>query len=145
MSGAQAPRSRLDLVELGLRGVTAAGLAVDAVIHLQLASRYQLAAPSGIGQGNLFRIEAVAAVLAALYVLARGSSPAYAAALLIAASALGAVLLYRYVNVPALGPIPSMYEPIWFAKKTSTAVAEAVSTIAAVAGVASGWQSDRRR
>ena len=145
MSGHAAPRPRLSLLDVGLRGLTAAGLAVDAVIHLQLASRYQLAAPGGIGQGNLFRIEAVAAVLAALYVLARGSRPAYATALLIAASALGAVLLDRYTNVPALGPSPSMYEPIWFAKKTATAVAEAVSTIAAVAGLARGRQSDSGR
>lgn len=132
-------------VEVGLRGVTAAGLLVDAVIHLQLASRYQLAAPGGIGQGNLFRIEAVAAILGALYVLARGSRPAYAITLLVAASAFGAVVLYRYVNVPALGPIPSMYEPLWFAKKVATAVTEGISTIAALAGLAKRWQSANHR
>ena len=49
----------------------AAGLGVDAVIHLQLAAQYQLAAPGGIGQGNLFRIQAIAAALAALWVLLR--------------------------------------------------------------------------
>ena len=140
-----ARRPRLNLLDVGLRGLTSAGLAVDALIHLKLASRYQLAAPGGIGQGNLFRIEAVAALIAALYVLARGSRPAYATSFLVAASALGAVLLYRYVNVPALGPIPSMYEPLWFAQKTATAVAEAVAALAAIAGLARGWQSDTRR
>jgi hypothetical protein len=144
MSLHPAPRPRLSLLAAGLRGATAAGLALDAVIHLQLASRYQLAAPGGIGQGNLFRVEAAAAILAALYVLLRGSRPAYAAAFVVAASALGAVLLYRYVNVGALGPIPSMYEPIWFAKKTAAALAEAVSTLAAVAGLARGWQAETR-
>lgn len=122
-------------VELALRLITVAGLVVDAVIHLQLASLYQLAAPGGIGQGNLFRVEAGVAILVGLYLLLRGGRLAYAAAFVVAASALVAVLLYRYVDVPALGPIPSMYEPLWFAKKTATAVAEAVATVAALAGL----------
>jgi hypothetical protein len=46
------------------------------------------------------------------------------------------VLLYRYVDVPALGPIPSMYEPLWFPEKTLSAVAEAVATLAALTGLA---------
>jgi hypothetical protein len=115
-----------------LRVAIAAGLGVDAVIHLQLAAQYQLAAPGGIGQGNLFRMQATAAALAALWVLVRGSRLASLSAAAIAASALVAVLLYRYVDVPALGPLPSMYEPLWFAQKTATAVAEAVALLAAV-------------
>lgn len=54
---------------------------------------------------------------------------------------LAAVLLYRYVDVPALGPIPAMDEPVWFAKKTARAVAEAVATL----GGASGLLSVRTR
>jgi len=46
---------------------------------------------------------------------------------------LGAVLLYRYVNVPMLGPFP-VYEPVWFPDKTLSAVAEAVAAL--VAGAA---------
>ncbi|UQX86934.1 hypothetical protein M6D93_11520 [Jatrophihabitans telluris] len=129
------------VIGLSLRVLVAAGLLVDAVIHLQLAPIYQLAAPGGIGQGNLFRIESVAAILAALYVLARGSRVAFAAAFLVAGGGLAAVLLYRYVQVPALGPIPAMYEPLWFAKKTATAVAEAAASAAAVAGLLRTWQS----
>jgi hypothetical protein len=116
--------------------VAAAGLAVDAVVHLQLAPDYQLAAPAGIGQGNLFRIAAVAAALVAVWVLVRPSRLSFAAAFLVAVSALGAVLLYRYVDVPALGPIPSMYEPLWFPEKSLSAVAEAVATLAALTGLA---------
>lgn len=126
-----AVRGRTALLPVA-RVLTAAGLVVDAVVHLQLAAGYQLAAPGGIGQGNLFRIEAAVAILVALWVLIRPNTVAYAVAFVVAASALGAVLLYRYVDVPALGPIPSMYEPVWFAKKTLTAVAEAVSVVAAV-------------
>jgi hypothetical protein len=122
------------ITDIITRLVTAAALAVDAVVHLQLASDYQLSAPAGIGQGNLFRIEAVVAVLAAIWVLARGSRAAYGVAFLVGASALAAVLLYRYVDVSAIGPIPSMYEPLWFFKKSLTAVAEAVATAAALVG-----------
>ena len=127
-------RSGRRLTDIALRAVTAAALIVEAVIHLQLAANYQLAAPAGIGQGNLFRIEAAVALLAALWVLVSGSWKAYAAALLVAAGGLGAVLLYRYYQVPAFGPIPSMYEPLWYFKKTVTAVAEALATVTALIG-----------
>ncbi|MHA7285984.1 hypothetical protein ACX80I_06885 [Arthrobacter sp. MDT3-44] len=119
---------------IALRVLVAVGLIVSAVIHFQLAPGFQQAAPTGIGGGNLFRIQAVVAVLAAAYVLIRGSRAAYALAAVVALSALAAVVLYRYVQVPAIGPIPSMYEPVWYAKKTLTAVAEAVAGTLAVAG-----------
>ena len=127
---------RPGLVTRGIGLVAAAGLIADAVVHLQLAPDYQLAAPAGIGQGNLFRMEAVAAVLVALWVLVRPGRLSFAAAFLVAASALAAVLLYRYVDVPAFGPIPSMYEPVWFPEKTLSAVAEAVAAGAALLGLA---------
>lgn len=117
-----------------LRVIIAAGLIVSAVIHFQLAPGFQQAAPDGIGGGNLFRIQAAVAVLAALYVLVRGDRPAFAIAAVVALSALAAVVLYRYVQVPAIGPIPSMYEPVWYAQKALTAVAEAIAGLLAVIG-----------
>jgi len=116
---------------LALRGLIALALVIDALVHLHLASGYQLSAPSGIGGGNLFRLQAVVALAAAVFVLVRGNRASYAAAFLVAVSALGAVLLYRYVDVPALGPLPAMYEPVWFPEKTLTTVAEAVAAIVA--------------
>jgi hypothetical protein len=120
---------------IGLRVLVAAALAVDAVVHLRLASDYQLAAPGGIGQGNLFRIEAVVAIAVGLFVLVIGNRAAYAAAFLVAASALGAVLVYRYIDVPAIGPIPSMYEPLWFFQKSLSAVAEGAGAVLAAGGL----------
>lgn len=117
---------------IALRILVAAGLITSAVIHFQLAPGFQQAAPGGIGGGNLFRIQAVVAILAAAYVLVRGSRAAYAIAAVVALSALAAVVLYRYVQVPPLGPIPSMYEPVWYAKKTLTAVSEALAGILAI-------------
>ncbi|WP_196776856.1 hypothetical protein [Haloechinothrix halophila] len=111
------------------------------MVHFRLASDYQMAFPDGIGGGTVFRIQAVVAVLAAVYVLVRRSRPSFAVAFLIAVSAFGAVLLYRYVDVPQLGPIPAMYEPIWFFEKSLSAVAEGIAALTAVIGVAVGSRS----
>jgi len=124
-------RPRTRRASLALRGVIALTLLVDTVVHIHLAAGYQLSAPSGIGGGNLFRLQAAAALAVAVIVLVHGSRISYAAAFLVAISALGAVVLYRYVDVPAFGPLPAMYEPIWFPEKTLTAVAEAVAAVVA--------------
>lgn len=134
-------RRRLTRRDGALRAVTAAGLLVDAVIHLDLAGQYQAAAPGGIGQGNLFRIQAAAALLTAGFVLLRGTRAAYLGALVTAGAALAAVILYRYVDVPPLGPLPAMYEPLWFPAKTATAVAEALATLTAGVALSGGGQS----
>ncbi len=119
-----------------LRVAVAAALVVSAVIHVQLAPGYQQAAPGGIGQGTLFLAQAGAAALAAVFVLLKGSRTAFAAAAAVALSSLAAVILYRYVQVPAIGPLPSMYEPVWYTAKTITAIAEAVAGAMAMAGYA---------
>jgi hypothetical protein len=46
------------------------------------------------------------------------------------------VVLYRYVNIPAFGPFPAMYEPVWFPEKTLSAVAEAAGALLAGIGFA---------
>lgn len=119
-----------------LRVGVAGSLVVSAVVHVQLAPGYQQAAPGGLGQGTLFLVQAGAAALAAVFVLLTGSRTAFAAAAAVALSSLAAVILYRYVQVPAVGPLPSMYEPVWYAAKTVTAVAEAAAGALAVAGYA---------
>jgi hypothetical protein len=126
-----ARRKPMDIV---LRLLVVAALVIDAVVHLQLAAGYQIAAPGGIGQGSLFRLEAAAALLVGLYVLVRGSRPAYAVAVVVAGSAFIAVLLYRYVDIPALGPIPAMYEPVWYFEKSLSAVAEGLGAALAAVG-----------
>jgi hypothetical protein len=128
-----------------LRLLIAAALGIDAVVHLDLASGYQLGAPGGIGEGNLFRLEAAVAILVGLYVLIRGSRPAYAAAVVVAGSAFIAVLLYRYVDIPAIGPLPSMYEPVWFFEKTLSAAAEGLGAVLAAVGYVRQRSSARRR
>src|SRR4051812_17189916 len=117
-------------VALALRLVAVAGLAVDVWVHASLESQY-----AGLGdtitQGRLFGAEAVVAGVVGLWLLLTGHRWAWVATFLVAASALGAVLLYRYVDVGALGPLPNMYEPTWYFRKTLSAYAEAVAVIAA--------------
>jgi hypothetical protein len=116
-----------------VRLIASAGLAVDAYVHADLSGRYDPIG-SSISQGDLFRVEAGIASLAALLVLVLGRRETYALAFVVAASALGAILLYRYVNVGTLGPLPNMYEPIWFTEKSVSAVAEGVAVIASLVG-----------
>ncbi|MGH3411937.1 MAG: hypothetical protein ACRDPH_02515 [Marmoricola sp.] len=126
-----------------LRLLVVVGLVVDAIVHLRLAHQYGLAQSGGVGEGTLFRIETGVALAVALWVLLRGSRAAYVAAAVVGFSALAVVLVYRYVNVPAFGPIPSMYEPVWFGQKVLTAAAEAVAGVAAVvAGLTTGGRRE---
>lgn len=115
--------------------MVAACLVADAVVHLRLASNYgQAGAPGHLSEGLLFRAESVAALVVALLVLALGSRAAFAAAFVVAGSAFVAVVLFTYVNVPAIGPVPSMYEPVWFAEKAISAVAEGLGAVLSAAG-----------
>ena len=95
-----------------LRVATATALGIVALIHWQNASAYD-AVTATISQGELFRVEAAVAVAVGLLVLVRPRPSSWLAALLVGASALGAVLLYRYVDVGSLGPLPDMYENTW--------------------------------
>jgi lipoprotein signal peptidase len=116
--------------------ITAAGLGVDAYVHWHLAPRFDSltgAASPHFSQGELFRLEAVLAVIAILLVLLLTRYRLGAlVALLIAAGGLGAVLLYAFIDVGGFGPVPDMYDPIWYTEKTISAIAEAVAAVAAL-------------
>jgi hypothetical protein len=131
-------RRRTDIgrrvVRLPLQVVTAAALTVNAYVHAALAAPYD-AVGQQISQGTLFRLEAAMASLAALLVLLLGRRrPVWAFAFLVSVSALGAVLLYGYVNVGTLGPLPNMYEPVWGPKRIASAIAEAVGAVTSLVG-----------
>jgi hypothetical protein len=119
------------LVRLLLRLLVAAGLAVDAYVHFDLASSYDSDAVR-ISQGTLFRIEAIAAVVAAVLVLAFRRWITDVLAFLVALGGFVAVMLYRYVDLGAFGPFADMYEPIWYPEKTLSAVAELIAALAAL-------------
>ena len=137
-------RSRL--AGWALRVVTAAALAVDAFVHQDLVGRY--AANQGTGplsQGDLFRIEAVVSGVVALALLVSGRWFVWVVAALVAVSAVGAVLFYRYHDPGELGPLPDMYEPLWFREKAVTVIAEGVAFVTATLGVVETWWRSRSR
>jgi len=115
-----------------LRILIAGALIASAVIHFQLAAGFQQAAPGGVGGGTLFRLQGGAAGLAGLFVLIKGTRPSYRLATVVALASLVAVLAYRYIQIPAIGPIPSMYEPVWYTTKTITALAEGLALVLAL-------------
>ena len=120
-------------VKWGLALVAAAGLAIQAYVHFDLASQYDVIKSGVLSQGDLFRAEATAAVIAAAAVLIRPRRYTAAFAFVVAAAGTAAVLVYAYVDVGAFGPFPNMYDPIWFPKKTLSVWAEGIAAVAALA------------
>jgi hypothetical protein len=115
---------------------TAALLGIDAYVHVHDAAFYDAVRTSVISQGALFRLEAAVATLIAVVLLIRPSRFWFAAALVVAASAFGAVMLYTYVDVGTLGPLPNMFEPTWaLPGKALSAWAEGAGVILAAAGL----------
>lgn len=122
-------------MEIVLRILVAAGLATDAVVHWKFAPEMGDGGPSGtIAGDDLFRIQAIVAALAAVLVLVWARKWTYAVAFLVAASAVGALLLYYYVDVGRLGPLQNMHEPVWYAEKTISLVGEGIAAVAALIG-----------
>jgi hypothetical protein len=125
---------RRPVAEVILIGVAVVGLAVDAYVHLDLASAFEHVKTSTLSQADLFRVEAAAAIVAALGLLIRPRRYTAALAFLVAAAGTIAVVLYRYVDVGAFGPVPNMYDPYWQPTgKWLSAIAEAAAAIAAAA------------
>jgi len=127
-----APRSGLWVGAVLLRLVVVAGLVVDVYVHLHLAAGYA-ANTATISEGALFRVEAGVAGLAAVLVLLTRTQVGVVVAFLVAAGGVGAVLLYEYVDVGAVGPLPNMYEPLSYPEKTYSLIAEVVAALAALA------------
>lgn len=121
------------VARLVLTALAVLGLAYDAYVHFDLASNYDAVKSSVLSKGELFRIEGVVAILSALAIMVRPRRYTALIAFLVAASALAVVLIYRYIDVKAFGPIPSMYEPVWEpTEKIFSAYAEALATVSAL-------------
>ena len=139
--GAACPRSLI--ASWTLRVATAAALGIDAAVHLRNASAYDTVTAT-VSQGQLFRLEAGLAIAVGLLVLLRPRRGSWVAALLVGASALAAVLLYRYVDVGSLGPLPNMYENTWQVPgKLLSAYAEGAAVVLAGLGLLVHWPVSR--
>jgi hypothetical protein len=122
-------------MKLLLRLFIAAGLTVDAIVHWIFAPEMAGVEGGSLGGDTLFYAQAVIAGVAGVLVLAWPRRWTYVIAFLVAATAVGAVLFYRYADVGAIGPLPEMYEPVWYAEKTISAIAEGIAMVLAAVGI----------
>ncbi len=118
---------------LSARVVVALALVVSGWIHLDLADSYD-----GIGDtitvGMLFRGQGAVALLVAAWLLVRRRDrPPLTAALAVGLASALAVMLSVYVRVPGIGPLPELYEPVWYDRKAVSAVAAGVAAVVAAA------------
>ncbi|MBX9472564.1 hypothetical protein [Microcella sp.] len=122
--------------------IAAASLIVNAVIHLTLAGSYDAITGTLIGQGDLFRIQAVVNIAVAALLLVslryrRWAGVVSFAAVAVAAGGLALVVITAVVplNLSALG-LPYLFEPIWFADKVVSALVQGIALIAAALSAA---------
>ena len=75
--------------------------------------------------------QAVVAGLVALWVLVLGGRLAWLATFAVGLVSLVALVASVYVEIPAIGPFPTLYEPLWYSDKVLAAVSAAVATVVA--------------
>ena len=125
-----------------LVAIAVIGLGIDAYTHLDLAPLYSHSA-TAISQEQLFRVEAVLAMLAGVVLVVRPDTLTAGVAFLVAAGGLALLLLYRFVDVGELGPLPNMYEPLWYDEKSVAAWGETAAAAASAALVLLGMRERR--
>lgn len=125
--------------------MTLVGLGVDAYVHLHIASSYRLVRTNELSQTDLFRLESGLAILAGVWLVLRPSRLSAAVAFLVAAGGVAAVTFYYYIDPGQLGPIPDMYEPVWYADKTRSLQGEALASVTSLLLVALYWRRSVRR
>jgi hypothetical protein len=120
------------VTKLVLRVLAVAALGISAYVHIHLAPRY--AYPGTISGDQLFYLQGSIAALIGLVLLVTGNRWAWAAAAMIGVASFAAVMLYRYVDVGAIGPLPNMNDPTWQPSpdKLLSAIAEAFVPFAAM-------------
>lgn len=95
------------------RLLTAAALVIGAVVHLRDAPLYDANAGALLSQGQLFRVQAGVAIAVALLVLVWPRWPAWGLSIVVAGSAVAAVVTYTYLDIGPFAGLPGMFEPSW--------------------------------
>jgi hypothetical protein len=131
-------RPPLGGIEVALRVVVASGLAVDAYVHANLAHIYA-ESTGGINEGTLFRFEAVVAAIVAALVVLTATRLVYLAALLVGVSAAALATVATYYQIGPVGPLPNLYDPIWYPEKVLSVVAESVAALGALGALVFMW------
>ena len=122
------------VLRIALYALTGAGLIVNAVIHLQLASTFDAVAGALLSQGDLFRAQAAAGILITVALVIARRAWVAAIAVIIAVGGLGMLVLTTLVplDLTALG-LPAIFEPVWYSDKVFAALAQGLAAFAAVA------------
>lgn len=120
---------------IAVRALVAVPLAVSAYLHYDLAAG-PLAGDGKITLAGLFIAQAVVATIVLLWLLVRGERVALIAGALVGLGSLAALVLSTYVEIPAIGPMPAIYEPIWYAEKVVAAAAAGFGGLMALMGLA---------
>ncbi len=120
-----------------LRVIGALALGYSAYLHFRIASdRPPLFADDKVTLSGLFVAQAVAATVVSLWVLLHGIRLAWLAFAAVALGSLAALLLSVYVEIPAFGPLPTIYEPLWYTDKVLAAIAAGVASLVALVALA---------
>lgn len=121
---------------MALRVIGAVALGYSGFLHLQIAlGRPPLIADGQVTLSGLFVAQAVAAAVVVVWVLVRGDLVSWLAFGAVALGSLAALVLSVYVRIPAVGPFPQIYEPIWYADKYLAAAAAAAASVVALVAV----------
>ncbi len=113
--------------------IACAGLLVDGVTHLDLARSYSLVRSSLINEADLFRIEGTAAILVGFSLVIRPSRMTALLAVVVGLAGAAALLFYTYFDPGVIGPIPDMYEPVWYREKLASFVGQIVAVVGGIA------------
>jgi hypothetical protein len=132
--GIRRPGSPRQAAAAAARLIAVAGLAIDAYVHLNLASTYS-EAQAPINEGVLFRAEAVLALITVIALTISRRRLPFVLGLAVSASALTLILVTRYVDIGPLGPFPNLYDPVWYPEKLWAAGGEAGAAVASVTGI----------
>lgn len=108
------------------------------ITHFAVAGDYERVRSDLLSQAELFRLEGIVAIGAAALLLVRPGRVTALFALLVSGAGAAAVLAYTYVDPGALGPLPDMYEPVWFLEKVVSLIAQLIAVVAAGALVVRG-------
>ncbi|SFA80853.1 hypothetical protein [Cellulomonas marina] len=128
-----------------LRVLGALALGVSGWVHLRIAlDRPPPTADGALTLSGLFAAQAAVCAVVVLAVLGRGSRAAWTAFLVVAAASVVALVASVYVRVPAIGPLPAMYEPLWYGDKYVAAGSAAVAVVVALAALAARGRPRRR-
>ena len=118
----------MKIFAIAARMLTALALLVNAYIHFVLAAPFDALVGTLVSQGNLFRVQGIVNILAAILILLIHRRWVGLVAAAIAAGGLAMLVASVYVpiDLSALG-LPVIYEPVWYPDKAIAAIAQSLA------------------